>query len=176
MIDRPVTKPTKPPDKTPPKPPKKPPGRPKISSAEKGDDAIYREASKLLEKWDPEIVLRAATLHARRKRMTNAAYVFNALEKDTEETAKKFREAEVAAAKNPTPTRATPEMSLAHMIRQGYSQQQYQNEINFSKQYNARYLASYKEVQKVQHMSYINRWCLFTLSSCLFSKSLLFVP
>ena len=85
--------------------------------------------------------------------MTDAAYVFSSLEKDTEENGKKFREAEKAAL-SPKPIRASPEMSLAHMIRQGYSQEQYQNEINFSKQHNARYLASYKEVQQAKKKCY----------------------
>ena len=67
--------------------------------------------------------------------MPNAAYVFNCLEKDTEQTAKMFRDAE-KETKKPAITRASAEMSLAHMIRQGYTREQYQNEINFSKLHN----------------------------------------
>ena len=54
--------------------------------------------------------------------MPNAAYVFNCLEKDTEQTAKMFRDAE-KETKKPTITRASAEMSLAHMIRQGYTRE-----------------------------------------------------
>ena len=79
-------------------PPKKR-GRPELSSAEKGDKALYKSASALLDEWSPKTVFRAATLAARREKLSDAAYVFHKLENDTENQASSFRQAESQSLK-----------------------------------------------------------------------------
>ena len=74
--------------------PKSKGGRPSLDYESKGQNAQYKEASEILEKYCPEAIFRAATLAAFRSKMSNATYIYRSMEVDTESAATKLRDAE----------------------------------------------------------------------------------